>query len=330
MTIPSRRRLLCCAIAACCAAALPATAQQAWPAAGKPVRIVVPVPPGSGADATARMIAKLMSAQLNGHSVIVDNKPGAGTLIGAQDVARAPADGYTLLYTFVITHTQNPHLYARLPYDPVRDFTPLTQMVKSATVLIANPSAPFNNVQELIAHAKANPGKLNFASYSLGSTSHLNGELLQMRTDTRMVHVPYKGTADATRALVAGEVQLYFCDTASAVGLIEAGKAKGIGTATPTRVPVLPDMPTIAEQGVGGLDIVGWQAFFAPGGMDPALAAQIGEVLAKVARAPEMLKLIETQGNEPSGLSGDAFAAIVKNDSQRWGEVIRSAGIKLD
>ncbi len=302
----------------------------AWPVAGKPIRIVVPFPAGSGSDATARVIAKLMTDELGGASVIVDNKPGAGTFIGAQEVARAPADGHTLLYTIVITHTQNPHLYKKLPYDPVKDFTPLAQMVKSATVLIAPPDAPFNNVQELVAYAKAHPGKLNYASFSQGSTSHLNGELLQMRSGTKMTHVPYKGTADASRALVAGEVQLYFDGTATAVQLIKAGKAKGLGTATPTRVPVLPDMPTIAEQGVQGLDIVGWQGIFGPGGMDAGVARKIGDVLAKIARSPEMLKLIETQGNEPSGASGPAFAAIVKNDSERWGEVIKAAGIKLD
>jgi tripartite-type tricarboxylate transporter receptor subunit TctC len=326
----SRRLLLQGALAAGAALALPTLAQPAWPVAGKPIRIIVPFPAGSGSDTTARVIAKLMGDELGGHPVIVDNKPGAGTFIGAQEVARAPADGHTLLYTIVITHTQNPHLYAKLPYDPVRDFTPLTQMVKSATVLIANPAAPVNNVQELVAYARANPGKLNYASYSAGSTSHLNGELLQMRTGTRMVHVPYKGTADASRALVAGDVHLYFDGTASAVALIKAGKAKGIGAATPTRVSVLPDLPTISEQGVKGLDIVGWQAIFGPGQMDPALAKQVASVLGKVARMPEMLKLIEAQGNEPSGVSGAEFAAIVKGDSERWGEVIRSANIKLD
>jgi tripartite-type tricarboxylate transporter receptor subunit TctC len=309
----------------------PALAQAPnWPMAGKPIRIVVPFPAGSGSDATARVIAKLMTDELGGANVIVDNKPGAGTFIGAQDVARAPADGHTLLYTIVITHTQNPHLYAKLPYDPVKDFTPLAQMVKSATVLIAPPDAPFNNVQELVTYAKANPGKLNYASFSQGSTSHLNGELLQMRTGTKMTHVPYKGTADASRALVAGEVQLYFDGTATAVQLIKAGKAKGLGTATPTRVPVLPDLPTIGEQGVKGLDIVGWQGLFGPGNMDPAVAKKVGDLLAKIARSPDMLKLIDAQGNEPSGASGPAFAAIVKNDSERWGEVIKAANIKLD
>jgi tripartite-type tricarboxylate transporter receptor subunit TctC len=301
-----------------------------FPIAGKPIRIVVPFPAGSGSDGNARIVAKQLQELLGNHPVIIDNKPGAGTFIGAQEVARAPADGHTLLYTIVITHTQNPHLYSKLPYDPFKDFTPLTQVMKSATVLIAHPSAPFNTVKELVTYAKANPGKLNYASFSPGSTSHLNGELLSQRTGIEMVHVPYKGTADASRALVAGEVQVYFDGTSSAVQLIKAGRAKGLGTATPKRVPVLPDMPTITEAGVAGIDIVGWQGLFGPGNMPPELAARIGALLQKAVTSPEMLKAIEAQGNEPSGASGADFAAIVKTDHDRWGEVIRAAKIKLD
>jgi tripartite-type tricarboxylate transporter receptor subunit TctC len=285
-----------------------------FPIIGKPIRIVVPFPAGSGSDINARVIAKQMSELLNGHTV----------------VARAPADGHTLLYTIVITHTQNPHLYSKLPYDPIKDFTPLTQVMKSATVLIAHPSAPFNNIAELVAHAKANPEKLSFASFSAGSTSHLNGELLMQKAGIKMVHVPYKGTSDATRGLVGGEVQLYFDGTATAVQMIKAGKAKGLGTATPTRLSVIPDLPTISEQGVAGLDIVGWQGLFGPGNMSPALATQVGALLKKISTSPEMLKMIEQQGNEPSGASGADFANIVKRDYERWGEVIRAAKVKLD
>jgi tripartite-type tricarboxylate transporter receptor subunit TctC len=318
------------ALAACAALAAPAGAQTAWPVAGKPIRIVLPFPAGSGTDGNVRVIARQVSELLAGHPVTVDNKPGAGTIIGAQEVARAPADGHTLLYTIVITHTQNPHLYSKLPYDAVKDFTPLTQVMKSATVLVAHPSVPFNDVSGLVAYARANPGKLNFASYSLGSTSHLNGELLMKHAGIRMVHVPYKGTTDAGRALLAGEVQLYFDGTTTAVPLIKAGRIKGIGSATPTRVPVLPDLPTIGEQGVPGLDIVGWQGLFGPGSMDPALAARVSGVLRQVVTSPEMVRLIELQGAEPSGASGAEFAAIVKRDHERWGEVIRAAKITLD
>lgn len=326
-----RRRHALVAIAATMAVGTAAAqAPAAFPIAGKPIKIVVPFPAGSGSDASARLVAKLLQDRLGGHPVIVDNRPGAGTSIGASEVARAPADGHTLLYTIVITHTQNPHLYAKLPYDPFKDFTPLTQVMKSATVLIAHPAAPFNNLKELVAYAKANPGKLSYASYSPGSTSHLNGELLSMRTGVKMVHVPYKGTADASRGLVAGDVQLYFDGTSSAVSLIKSGRAKGLGAATPERVPVLPDLPTIAEAGVKGLDIVGWQGLFAPGKMDPALAQKVADLLKSAVTAPEMVKAIEAQGNQPSGVSGAEFAAIVRSDYERWGEVIKAANIKLD
>ena len=307
-----------------------AWAEEVWPQPGKPIRIVVPLPAGSGSDVAARLLGKLLSDELKGHPVIIDNKPGASTMIGAQEVARAPADGHTLLYTIVVTHTQNPHLYAKLPYDPVKDFTPLTQVMKSATVLIASPNAPFNNLKELVAYAKANPDKLNYASYSPGSTSHLNAELLQMRTGIKMLHVPYKGATDASRALVAGDVQLYFDGTASAVGLIKAGKAKGIGSATPTRVSALPDLPTIQEQGVDGINIVGWQGVFGAGKMSPALTDKVSNVISKASRSKEMLALIETQGNEASGAGAAEFARIVASDSMKWGEVIKAAGIRLD
>ncbi len=303
---------------------------SSFPQAGKPIRMVVPVPPGGGADATARLLAREMSTLLGGHQVIVENKPGAATFIGAQDVARAAPDGHTLLLTFVVTHTQNPHLYAKLPYDPFKDFTPLAQVVKSATILIAPNSAPFNNVAELVAHAKKNPGKLNFASFSTGSTSHLNGEMLKQIAGIDMTHVPYKGTADATRALLAGEVELYFSDTQSAVTGIQAGRAKGIGTATPTRVKNLPDMPTMEEQGIKGLSIVGWQGVFGPGNMNPELAAKIADLVSKASQTEAMLKQIELTGNEPSGIKGQAFVDIVKSDYERWGAVIRSANIRIE
>ena len=166
-----------------CASALPVLAQtsgQAWPAPGKSIKVVVPFPAGSGSDALARMIGQKVTEQ-TGAPVVIENKPGAGTMLGAQSVARAQADGYTLLYTIVVTHTQNPHLYKTLPYDPFKDFTPILQLVRSATVLVANKNAPFNTTAELSAYAKANHGKLNFASYSPGSTSHLNGEILKMQ-----------------------------------------------------------------------------------------------------------------------------------------------------
>ncbi|TAG05000.1 MAG: tripartite tricarboxylate transporter substrate binding protein [Betaproteobacteria bacterium] len=328
----------CWAIALLCAlVCLPvltsnAQAQSAatWPIPGKTIRIVLPFPAGgAGTDMMARLIGKKLSDDV-GVPVVVDNKPGASTIIGAQEVAKAAPDGHTLFYTVVITHTQNPHLFAKLPYDPFKDFTPLSQVARSATVLIAGKNAPFDDLKGMIAHAKANPGKLNIASFSAGSTAHINAEMLRIASGVNIAHIPYKGVADAQRALLAGEVQLYFDGTATAVTAIKAGTAKGIAAATDKRISVLPELPTITEQGVAGIDIVGWQGFFGPGGMDPAVTQKISAAIAKIVKSDEITNLIKTQGNEPTGTTADAFQTIVKTDFERWGNVIRRTGIKLE
>ena len=316
---------LCCSVMTSALAANVAT----WPEAGKPITIVVPFPAGSGSDSLARMLGQKVTEQ-TGNPVVIDNKPGGGTLIGATQVARAKPDGYSLLYTIVVTHTQNPHLFRKLPYDPFKDFTPVMQVVRSATVLEANKNAPFNTTQEMIAYAKANPGKLNFGSYSPGSTSHLNGEILKKEAGIDIVHVPYKGTADASRALLAGEVDVYFDGTATAVQNWKAGKVKLLGPATDRRLAVLPDLPTLEEQGLPGLNIVGWQGLFAPGNLNPEVAEQIASVFRRALQTPEIEKMIESNGNEVSGVGPAEYAKIVRHDYERWGEVIRTAGIKME
>ena len=307
-----------------------ALAQDAtWPIPGKPVRIVVPSPAGAGTDVLARLLARKLTEDTGG-VFVVDNKPGAGTIIGAQDVAKSANDGHTLLYTFVVTHTQNPHLYSKLPYDAFKDFTPVVQVARSATVLVVKKDSPFNSVQDLVSYARKNPGKLNFASYSQGSTSHLNAELLMMQTKTQMVHIPFKGTPDATRALMAGDVQFYFDGTATAVQGANAGRFKLLGTATEKRMQVLPDLPTMTEQGVEGIDIVGWQGLFAPGNTAAPLAKKISDAVNKALRTTDVNQMITTQGNEVSGAGPDEFARIVKSDHERWGNVIKRLNLKLD
>ncbi|MCS6763277.1 MAG: tripartite tricarboxylate transporter substrate binding protein [Candidatus Protistobacter heckmanni] len=306
-----------------------AAPQNDWPLHGRPVRIVVPFTAGSGSDALLRIVAKKVGED-TGAAMVIDNKPGAGTFIGAQDVARAPADGHMLLMTIVVTHMQNPHLYKKLPYDPFKDFTPVIQLVRSATVLVANKNAPFNNVRELVAYAKAHPGQLNFGSYAPGSTSHLNGEILKLRAGIDMVHVPYKGTADATQALLAGDVQAYFDGTATEVENGRAGKVKLLGVAADKRIPAVPDLPTMAEQGVEGLDIVGWQGLFAPGNLPLPVAHKIAAAFRKVITSPEIVEMVRMAGNEVSGAGAEEFAAIVRRDYDRWGAVIKRAGVKLD
>jgi tripartite-type tricarboxylate transporter receptor subunit TctC len=309
-------------------AATTAQATPNWPAKDKAVTLVVPFPAGSGSDTLARMLAREVTQQ-TGASVIVENKPGGGTIIGAQQVAKSPNDGYTLLYTIVVTHTQNPHLFEKLSYDPFKDFTPIIQAVRSATVLEANKDAPFSTTKELVEYAKANPGKVNFGSFSMGSTSHLNGEILKRAAGIDIVHVPYKGTADASRALLAGEVQIYFDGTATAVEKWRAGQVKLLGPATDKRLSVLPDLPTLEEQGIPGLNIVGWQGIFAPGNTPPELAEQIATVFRNALNTPQVIDYIVKGGNEVSGAGPQEYARIVRSDYERWGEVIRAAGIRL-
>lgn len=318
-------------LAVVCAGLIPlsAAATANWPEPGRSITIVVPFPPGSGSDAMARMLGQKITEQ-TGAPVVVDNKPGGGTVIGAQQVARAASDGYTLLYTIVVTHTQNPHLMKNLPYDPFKDFTPVIQLVRSGTVLIANKDVPFNTTEEFIQYAKAHPGKINYASYSIGSTSHLNGEILKRAADIDIVHVPYKGTSDASRALLAGEVQVYFDGTATAVERGRAGHVKLLGPATDKRLKVLQDLPTLEEQGIEGLNIVGWQGIFAPGNLAPETATRIADVFRNALNTPEIAKYIDEGGNELSGAGPQEYAKIVRSDYERWGKVIQDAGIRLE
>ena len=305
------------------------SAESSWPIKGKPVRVVVPFPPGLGTDILMRQIARKIFEQ-TGISVVVDNKPGAGTIIGAQEVARAKADGHTLLYTIVVTHTQNPHLYTKLPYDPFNDFTPVTQIVRSATVLVVKNDSPFNTVRDLITAAKTYPDAMNFASYSAGSTSHLNGEILRIKSGTNMIHVPYKGTSEATRALITGEVNFYFDGTASAIEGYKSGMYKLLGVASDKRLTLLPELPTIAEQGIVGLDIVGWQGIFGPAGMNNDVTRKISDVFSNAINSDEISSLIVRQGNEISGLGPKEFSAIVRRDYERWGKVIKDLGLRLN
>lgn len=300
-----------------------------WPASGKPVTIVAPFSAGSGADGLVRRLAQQVNRQ-TGVPVIVENKPGASTTIGADAVARAKPDGYTLLYTYVLTHAQNPHLFKSLSYDAFKDFTPILKVVDSATILAVNNTAPFGSTQELIEYARQHPGKLNYGSYNVGSTAHLNSEILMRNTGIDAVHIPYKGSADALVGLLSGDIHFAFVDTATAVNQARAGKLRLFGTATDERLKVLPDLPTLSEQGIQGLDVVGWQAIFAPGGVPEELAEQIAGVFRRALREPEVTESFESQGVQVSGTGPKEFAGIVRRDYEHWGQIIKALDLKLD
>jgi tripartite-type tricarboxylate transporter receptor subunit TctC len=300
---------------------------HAFPVPGKPVRIVVPFPPGGQTDIQARAIAQKMAESL-GVAVIVENKPGGSTLIGARDVQKAPPDGHTLLYTIAI-HVQLPHLYKNPPWDAFKDFTPITAGAKSATVLAAHAALPFNTVGELIAYAKANPGKLNYASFGTGTTAHLNGEHLRRLAGIDIVHVPYKGAADAMKDLLAGTVQLYFDGPTTAMANAKTGKVKLIATAAETRKSALPDLPTLREQGYD-VGMWGYLWFWGPPGMHATTVEAVYRPLSKAIQHPEIKDLFAKGGAEAAGMPPAEFARVARELSERWGAVIRELGVKLD
>ena len=303
---------------------------QGFPQAGKSIRIVVPTPPGGTTDIQARLIGPKLGEALGGLPVLVDNKPGASTIIGAQDVARAAPDGYTLLYTFSVTHTQAPHLFTNIPYDALRDFTPVTLVAHAANILVVHESVPATNVRELVAYAKANPGMLNFASFSPGSSSHLQGELLKMEAQIDIHHVPYKGSGDALKDLLAGRVQLMFDGPATAIANARTGRVRMLGVIGAKRLPGASEVPTMAEAGFPGVGGIGYLGVFAPAGLPPQTLQRLNAELVKIVRSPEVSESLIRGGTEPAGSSPEEFAATVRELYDTWGRVIRQLALKLD
>ena len=311
-------------------ACLPAAAQaQTFPTPAKPIRIVVPFPPGGQTDIQARMLAAKLQSAL-GVTVLVDNKPGASTILGTMEVVRAPADGHTLLYTITVTAAQNPHLFAKLPYDPLKDLTPVMFVARSSTVLTVPINSPFNSVADLIKHAKANPGKLNYASFSLGSTSHLVAEMMQQATGTQMTHIPYKGSADAGLALMGGQVDFLFDGPTTAIANARGGKVKMLAYTDPKPYAALGKLPNMAEAGVPGVDMTGGMQFFGPRNLPPELLAKVNAALASALQDPEVVKLFADGATEIVASSAAEHAALAKELYERWGGVIRKLGLKLD
>jgi tripartite-type tricarboxylate transporter receptor subunit TctC len=312
-------------------ALLPTAGAQAqagpWPA--KAIRFVVPFPPGGPLDTVARALAQAMTMSW-GQPVIVDNRPGAGGGIGADIVAKSPGDGYTLLMGAVSTHAINASLYAKIPYDPLKDFIPVTQVANVPNVLVVNPGVAANSVQELIALAKKNPGTLNFASGSNGSTGHLAGELFKSMAGIDMQHIPYKGAAPATSDLLAGQVSLMFDNLASATPLIKSGKLRALAVTTLRRTPFFPELPTISESGLPGFDLSTWFGVFVPAGTPPDIVARLNAELVRILKTPEMRERLASLGAEPVGNSPAEFLAYIRSEIPKYAKVIRESGAKVD
>jgi tripartite-type tricarboxylate transporter receptor subunit TctC len=322
-------RLITSAFAACVCVQVSNVLAQDFPVPGKPIRIVVPFPPGGTSDIHARHVASKLGPAL-GASVIVENKPGASTIIGAMAVVKAEPDGHTLLYTLTLTVASNPHLFSKLPYDPIRDFTPITYACNGTTVLAVSTSLPVNNVRELIEHARKNPGKLNFGSWSLGGGGHLNGELLKELAGIDIVHVPYKGSADLVQALASGNVQMAFDGLITARTLEKAGKVKIIAIADDKRALAVPEIPTMAEAGVPGAYASGGFHFFGPANLPRAIVARLNAELVKVLRMQDINEMYTTTGMEVVASTPEEQVSILRTQSERLGSIIRKLGIKLD
>jgi tripartite-type tricarboxylate transporter receptor subunit TctC len=303
-------------------------AAQPWPQ--RPLRIVVPYPAGGGIDILSRLVAQRL-AQAAKQPVTVENKPGAGTLVAAETVARAAPDGTTLMITTDATITINPHLYARLPYDPVKDFVPVTQLVFLNQILLGNAGLAPATLKDLIAHAKAQPGRLNYASYGVGSQPHLAMEILKSQAGIDIVHVPYKGIPQAVPAAIAGEVQLTFSGAASSMAHLRAGKLKAYAIGGAKRLGVVPDIPTFAEQGFPDVPANAWFGLFVPAGTPRDLVAALHGEVTRLLREPDFLqKEVVAKGYELVASSPEEFAAFLPADSRRNAQAVKVSGARAD
>ena len=323
----TKRRLLTTVIAgvAVCAASGPAAA-QAFP--NKPIKIVVPYPPGGPTDIPARLVGQKL-AELLGQPVLIDNKPGAGGNIGADAVAKSPADGYTLL---VVTtgHAINPALYPKLAYDLTKDLVPVSQFTSSPMVVTVNPSLGLNSIRDLIALAKAKPGTLNFASAGNGASTHLAPELFSMMAEVKMNHIPYKGSAPALTDVMAGNAQVAFDFMTSAMPHVRSGKLKGLATTGATRSPAAPDLPTVAEAGVPGFEVVGWNGVMAPAGTPPGVIAKLNAAIKEALAMPDVVERLTGPGANVVWNTPADFGAFVKAEVAKWNKVVKASGAKID
>lgn len=315
------------ALAMLMALAGPGAAQQAYPV--KPLRVVVPFPPGGPTDIVGRLVAQRLSEAL-GQVFIIDNRPGASGMIGADIVAKAAPDGYTLLIS-ASSHVINPSLYSKVPHDALRDFAPVTNLAFTPLLLVVSVDLPVRSAQELIAYIKANPGKLSFASSSLGAPGHLAAELLKLTHGLDVIHVPYKGSSPALIDLTAGRSTFMFDSMPSAIGFVRGGKLRSLGVTAEKRSPAAPELPTLVELGFKDFVMTAWYGLWAPARTPTATVNELHAAAARVLAAPDMrTRLIQQLGAEPLGESPEAFAAFSKSEAQRYARIVKASGAKLE
>src|SRR5437763_4566027 len=302
---------------------------QAQPYPVKPIHFIVPFPPGGGNDTVARAIAQQLGPDL-GQPVVVDNRPGAGGSVGAELAAKSPPDGYTLFLAGVGSHAVNPNQQARLPYDPVRDFTPITLVATAPSVLVVNPAVPARTVAEFTAYARAHPGKLNYASNGNGSAAQLAAAMYESMAGVKMVHVPYKGIAPAMTDLLSGEVQLMFGTVVALVPHIQAGKLRALAGTSRSRSPLLPDVPSLAESGLPDYQAGSWYGILAPAGTPRDIIDRLHGAIVKALKQPDVAKRLAAEGAEVIGSTPEEFGAHIKSELARVGDVVRAAGIRAE
>ncbi len=319
------RILLCRALLLIAAAAFaPALLGQAYPS--RPIRLIISFPPGGGIDVTARSLAQKLSEQM-GQPVVVDNRAGGNTVISADVVAHSAPDGYTLFMPLEFTMTQNPALYDKLPYDPVRDFVPVSRVSRTNLLFVTHARAPFHNLNELVGYARTNPGKLNFAASAV--LTRLMGEQLKRAAGIDMVFVPYKGTAPMVQALLAGEIDLVIDGTSAYVPHIKSGKLRGLATGGPRHAQI-PDVPTAGEQGYPQVESSGWLAVFAPAGTPQPIVTRLNAEIVKALSSEDMRSKMDAIGVSLVSSTPEQLAALLKDDIARWTPIIKAAGIKAD
>lgn len=300
---------------------------QSYPT--KPIKIVVTLSAGSTSDILARSVADVMSTSM-GQPIIIENRPGMGGNIAGDFVARSPADGYTLLLATISSHGINPGIATKMPYDPIKDFEPIGLVANSPNVLVVSNSVPAKNVTELVEYLKANPGRVNYSSGGVGTSHHLAAEMFNSMAGTKVQHIPYKGSPQAVSAVASGEVAMMFPNLPNAVGLANAGKLKLLAVTTPKRVSLLPDAPTIDEQGFAGFDVTAWFGLVAPAGTPASVTTKLNEELAKALNQKKVKDMLVSQGMQAMGGSSKAFTEFMKSEIEKWRRVAKAANITLE
>ncbi len=301
-----------------------------FPVPGKPIRILVGFPPGGGTDIQARQIAQQLTTVLGGVPVVVENRPGAGTLLAANELIKTTPDGHSLLYTPASTLSQLPHTLLAAKYDTLKNFTPVAQGAVGPLVLVVHKSIPVNTVSELVAYAKSNPGKLNYVSQGMGTSAHIYGQMFARQAGIDIVHVPYKGANDVAKDFIAGRVHLQFASSSAAVALAKSGELRLLALVAPQRSSLFPELPTMGEQGIKGIDIESWIGFVGPAGIPPATVHRLSEAFAQILKTPSIQEAFRAGGVEAKWAGPDEFSMIIRNSYRQWGQTLGELGYKKE